>query len=63
MNHLAEGDVVSIAVKITDKIGKEIDNTGTVVMISDNRVMVLLPSGDLWIGSVGCVYPAQQDVA
>ena len=62
MDNVSEGDVVSIAVKITSKAGKELNNTGTVIMIANSRVMVLLPSGDLWYGNSNCIYLAQEDV-
>ena len=59
MTEIDVGTVVSIAVRVQDKAGNNLPRAGTVVALHAGKVMVLLPTGDIWYGTVGQVYPWQ----
>lgn len=59
MTEIIVGTVVSIAVRVANKAGQALPQEGTVVAIHAGKVTVLLPTGDLWYGTLGQVYPWQ----
>lgn len=60
---MSEGTVVIVAAKMDERVRDQIETEirGTVVKLERDKVWVMLPGGDLWVGDSYKVYPVQEE--